>query len=108
LLLLFALVMLDVVPLRLPAGLVARAARAGEGGRVAGAFIMGAASGLVVAPCSAPIMAAVLTWVGTTRSGLLGFVYLFVFSLGMCTVLIIAGISTGLLARLPKAGAWMY
>jgi thiol:disulfide interchange protein DsbD len=53
-------------------------------------------------------MAAVLTWVGTTRSGLLGFVYLFVFSLGMCTVLIIAGISTGLLARLPKAGVWMY
>jgi thiol:disulfide interchange protein DsbD len=37
----------------------------------------------------------------------LGFVYLFVFSLGMCTFLVVAGISTGALARLPRAGTWM-
>jgi len=108
LLLLFGLAMLDVIPVRLPARLVARAARAGGGGRLAGAFVMGAASGLVVAPCSAPVMAAVLTWVGTTHSAVLGFVYLFVFSLGMCSVLIAAGVSTGALARLPRAGIWMY
>jgi cytochrome c-type biogenesis protein len=49
----------------------------------------------------------VLTWVGTTHSGALGFVYLFAFSLGMCTFLVAAGISAGALARLPRAGAWM-
>ncbi len=107
LLVLFALVMADVVPLRIPAALTSRAARAGRGGDIAGAFVMGAASGLVAAPCSAPVMAGVLTWVGTTRSGLLGFVYLFVFTLGMCTFLVVAGISTGALARLPRAGTWM-
>lgn len=107
LLVIFALVMLDVVPLRMPSALMGRAAQAGSGGQMAGAFVMGGASGLVAAPCSAPVMAAVLTWVGTTRSGLLGFIYLFVFSLGMCTFLIVAGISTGALARLPRAGAWM-
>lgn len=107
LLVIFALVMLDVVPLRMPSALMGRAAQAGSGGQIAGAFVMGGASGLVAAPCSAPVMAAVLTWVGTTRSGLLGFIYLFVFSLGMCTFLIVAGISTGALARLPRAGAWM-
>lgn len=107
LLVIFALVMLDVIPLRMPSALMGRAARAGSGGEMAGAFVMGGASGLVAAPCSAPVMAAVLTWVGTTRSGVLGFIYLFVFSLGMCTFLIVAGISTGALARLPRAGVWM-
>ncbi|MGK2935762.1 MAG: cytochrome c biogenesis protein CcdA [Gemmatimonadaceae bacterium] len=102
-----ALVMLDVVPLPIPRSLIARAAGVGGGGRYSAAFGMGAASGLVAAPCSAPIMAAVLTWVGTTRSGVLGFVYLFAFSLGMCALLVVVGLSTGTAARLPKAGAWM-
>jgi cytochrome c-type biogenesis protein len=107
LLLLFALVMLDVMPVPIPAAVMARAARAGRAGSTAGVFVMGAASGLVAAPCSAPVMAAVLTWVGTTHSAVLGFIYLFVFSLGMCTFLVLAGVSTGALARLPRAGAWM-
>jgi len=107
LLLLAALAMLDVIPVRVPAVILQRAANAGTGGRVAGAFIMGAASGLVAAPCSAPVMAAVLTWVSTTGSALLGFVYLFTFSLGMCTLLVIVGLSAGSIARLPRAGTWM-
>ena len=107
LLILFALAMLDVIPVHLPTALLGRVSRAGRGGDMTGALVMGAASGLVAAPCSAPVMAAVLTWVGTTRSAVLGFVYLFVFSLGMCTILILAGISTGALARLPRAGEWM-
>ncbi len=106
-LLLAALAMLDVLPVRLPASLVTRAATAGTAGRFSGAFVMGAMSGLVAAPCSAPVMAAVLTWVTATRSATLGFVYLFAFSLGMCTLLVLVGVSSGMLARLPRAGAWM-
>jgi thiol:disulfide interchange protein DsbD len=68
---------------------------------------MGAASGLVAAPCSAPVMAAVLTWVSTTGSALLGFAYLFTFSLGMCTLLVVVGLSAGAVSRLPRAGMWM-
>ncbi len=107
LLVLAALAMLDVLPVRVPAGLLARAASAGTGGRFGGALIMGAVSGLVAAPCSAPVMAAVLTWVSTTRSAGLGFLYLLVFSLGMCALLVVVGLSAGALARLPRAGAWM-
>ena len=107
LLILGALAMLDVIPIRLPAALMTRAASAGEGGRIAGAFVMGAASGLVAAPCGAPVMATVLTWVSLTKSATLGFLYLFVFSLGMCTLLIAVGISVGVLGVLPRAGAWM-
>lgn len=106
-LLLAGLAMVDVVPIRLPAGITARAATMGTAGRFSGAFAMGAMSGLVAAPCSAPVMAAVLTWVTTTHSAGLGFVYLLTFSLGMCTLLVVVGLSSGALARLPRAGAWM-
>ena len=106
-LILAALSMLDVVPIRLPAGMMAKAANLGTAGRFSGALGMGAMSGLVAAPCSAPVMAAVLTWVTVTHSAALGFLYLLTFSVGMCTLLIIVGLSSGSLARLPRAGAWM-
>jgi thiol:disulfide interchange protein DsbD len=107
LLILFALAMLDVLPVRVPQVVLRRASEAGRSGGVAGAFGMGAASGLVAAPCGAPVMAAVLTWVSLTKSAFLGFIYLFVFSLGMTTLLVAVGLSTGLLTRLPRAGVWM-
>jgi len=69
--------------------------------------VMGAASGLVAAPCGAPVMAAVLTWVSSTKSAALGFVYLLSFSLGMCALLVVVGLSSGALARLPRSGTWM-
>ncbi len=107
LLLLAALAMLDVIPVRLPAVIAAKSASVGESGRAGGAFLMGAASGLVAAPCSAPVMAAVLTWVSRTKSAGLGFLYLFSFSLGMCTLLVAVGLFSGTVSRLPKAGVWM-
>lgn len=107
LLIIASLAMLDVIPVRVPAWLLTRASAAGKGGSLYGVFVMGAASGLVAAPCSAPVMAAVLTWVTVTKSGVLGFIYLFVFSLGMCTLLVVVGLFSGTLARLPRAGEWM-
>ena len=107
LLVLAALAMLDVIPVRLPAAVVQRAATAGTGGRAAGAFVMGAMSGLVAAPCGAPVMLAVLSWVTTTGSAALGFVYLFAFSVGMCALLVLVGLTSGVVSRLPRAGAWM-
>ncbi|MCC6769958.1 MAG: sulfite exporter TauE/SafE family protein [Gemmatimonadaceae bacterium] len=107
LLVLAALSMLDVIPVRLPAFITQRAATAGTGGRFGGVFVMGAMSGLVAAPCSAPVMIAVLTWVTETKSALMGFVYLFTFSIGMCALLVLVGVSSGTVSRLPKAGLWM-
>lgn len=102
-----ALAMFDVIPVRIPAALQERAATAGTAGRVSGALVMGAMSGLVAAPCGAPVMAAILTWVGSQGSPTLGFVYLLVFSLGMCALLVAVGLSSGALSRLPRAGNWM-
>jgi cytochrome c-type biogenesis protein len=102
-----ALMMLDVLPIPIPQRLIARAASLDGRGRYAGTFAMGAASGLVAAPCGAPVMGAVLGWVAATQSAALGFIYLFAFSLGMCVLLVVVGLSAGSLVRLPRAGAWM-
>lgn len=107
LLIVAALSMLDVIPLRLPSSVLAKASSAGTAGRVSGALIMGAVSGLVAAPCSAPVMAAVLTWVTTTKRAGLGFLYLLSFSLGMCALLVAVGLFSGTISRLPRAGPWM-
>ena len=105
LLLLAGLAMLDAIPVLVPTRLLAWAGR--QGGESLGAvFLMGATSGLVAAPCGAPAFAAVLTFVSATQSAALGFLYLFVFSLGMTALLIVIGISSGVLAGLPKAGMW--
>ncbi|HEX9107572.1 MAG TPA: cytochrome c biogenesis protein CcdA [Longimicrobiales bacterium] len=107
LLLVAGLAALEVLPVVLPARLSTWAAGLGHGRSAGGALLLGAGSGLVVAPCSAPVMAAVLTWVATTHSAALGFLYLFAFSLGMCAVLVAVGLSSSILARLPRSGPWM-
>jgi len=106
LLLLAGLALLDVVPVAAPERLVSWAGQVG-GQSVGGVFLMGATSGLVAAPCGAPAFAVVLTWVGSARSGVLGFLYLFVFSLGMTALLVAVGLFSGTLATLPRSGGWM-
>ena len=103
----FAFMMLGVLSVPVPRALMTRAASLGTGGRSVGALGMGAASGLVAAPCGAPVLAALLTWVTTTKSAGLGFVYLLVFSLGMCTLLIVVGLAAGGAVRLPRSGPWL-
>jgi len=106
LLLVFALAMLDVIPVSAPTRLLALVGNL-KGGSYPAVFVLGATSGVVAAPCGAPAFAAVLTWVASTRSGVLGFLYLFVFSLGMTALLVLVGLFSGTLAALPKAGRWM-
>lgn len=106
LLLLFGLFMLDVFPVPVPRRLLAWAGGQ-EGGSYGAVFLLGATSGVVAAPCGAPAFAVVLTWVAATQAGAMGFVYLFVFSLGMTALLVVVGIFSGTLARLPRSGKWM-
>jgi thiol:disulfide interchange protein DsbD len=107
LLLLAALAMLDVLPVRVPSAILTRATNAGTAGRASGAFLMGAMSGLVAAPCSAPVMAAVLTWVTTTKSAALGFRLSVRVLAGNVYAARGGGLSSGAMSRLPRAGFWM-
>jgi len=105
LLLVFGLGLLDVFPVDVPGRVADWVGRIGSDS-AGGVFALGATSGLVAAPCGAPAFAAVLTFVGTTGSAWLGFLYLFVFSLGLTALLVAVGAFSGLMAALPKAGRW--
>ena len=72
-----------------------------------GALLIGAAAGFVAAPCTAPVLASVLVYVARTRDVLWGGTLLLVFAVGLSLLLMFLGIFSGLLASLPRAGAWM-
>lgn len=104
---LLALSMFGLYELRLPAAIQSRLAIAGgrlKGGKVAGAFLMGVLSAVIVGPCVAAPLAGALLYIGQTRDVLLGGTALFAMALGMGAPLLAVGATTGTL--LPRAGAW--
>ncbi len=70
-------------------------------------FLIGGASGLVAGPCTAPVLAALLTFVASTGNVVYGGLLLFVFAFGLSTLLIVIGTFSGILANMPKSGNWM-
>jgi cytochrome c-type biogenesis protein len=70
-------------------------------------FLIGSASGMIIGPCTAPVLAVLLGFVAMRSNLILGISLLFVFALGMGTLLIIAGTFAGLIAALPRSGKWM-
>ncbi len=101
---LFALNILEVIPL--PAWPSFKASETRLPGLL-GALLIGAASGLIASPCTSPVLAVLLTYVVTTGDGLFGGLLLFLFSLGMGSLLIVVGTFSGVAASLPKPGKWM-
>lgn len=76
-----------------------------KGGSFIGVFAMGAISGLVASPCTSAPLSGVLIYIAQTGDLVLGFLALYVLSMGMGLPLLIMGTSGGKL--LPKAGSWM-
>jgi thiol:disulfide interchange protein len=106
LILLMGLAMLGAWEIRVPSFLVPRAG-GGAGKGWLGALLVGATSGFVAAPCTAPALGAVLAYVATRRSVVFGTSLLFTFALGMGTLLVIVGTFAGIVRSLPRAGTWM-
>lgn len=103
--LLFGLSMLGAFTIRLPGRLTALASRGGGPG-YKGAVLMGATSGLVTAPCTAPVLATLLSLV-SNKSAALGSLLLAVFGLGMGMLFLVVGTYSGVLASMPRSGRWM-
>ena len=76
-------------------------------GGVMGAFLIGTASGFVAAPCTAPVLGVLLAYVAVTRNIVVGGGLLFVFSLGLGSLLVMVGTFSGILAAIPRSGEWM-
>lgn len=105
---LLALSMFGFYELQLPTSLQSRLASAGnrvKGGRVAGAFLMGVLSAVIVGPCVAAPLAGALLYIGQTGDTVLGGLALFSMAVGMGVPLLVVGATAGSL--LPKAGPWM-
>jgi thiol:disulfide interchange protein len=104
--LLLALSMLDVFQLPTAQFLASwNPKRKGKG--YISALLVGAASGVVVGPCTAPALGAALTYVGTQGNVFFGTSVLFVFAFGMGALMIALGTFSGALAAMPRSGQWM-
>lgn len=69
-------------------------------------FLLGAASGLVAGPCTAPALAAILVYVAGKQNVIYGTSLLFVFAYGMGFLLILVGTFSSIFLSLPKSEKW--
>ncbi|MBK8480435.1 MAG: thioredoxin family protein [Proteobacteria bacterium] len=103
LLLALAASMFGLWEIHLPHWLTSRMALVGGRGK-RGAFAMGLVGGVIIAPCTGPVLAGLLAYVASTRNVALGASLLFSYASGI-------GVLFWLLATfavsLPKAGPWM-
>ncbi|MCK4519388.1 MAG: sulfite exporter TauE/SafE family protein, partial [Candidatus Omnitrophica bacterium] len=70
-------------------------------------FVVGMASGLVVAPCAAPALILILSYIAGRQTLFFGAGLMLTFAFGMGTLLLLIGTFAGVLRSLPKAGSWM-
>jgi len=101
-LLFFALNMLDVFSIPY---IQTRGATKTKG--LTGIFLLGLTSGIIAGPCTTPVLGSLLAYVASTGNLVQGGLMLFIFAFGMGTILLLAGTCTGILASVPKSGAWM-
>ena len=103
-----SLSMFGVYEFHLPLGMAGKLThlvRRLPGGHLAGVFLMGGISALIVSPCVAAPLAGALVYISRTRDVLVGGTALFALAVGMSVPLLLVGASAG--ALLPRAGAWM-
>ncbi len=106
--LVMGLSMLDVFNISIPVPQKLMKLTGGNGKKgFLNSFLIGAVSGVVIGPCTAPALGVLLGYVAVKTNVFLGMGLLFVFAFGMGTLLIIAGTFAGVIAALPRSGAWM-
>ena len=103
-----SLSMFGVFELQMPSFIQSRVIETSNnlpGGKLAGVFLMGGLSALIVGPCVAAPLAGALVFISQTKDVVIGGLALFSLAMGMSVPLLLVGVSAGSL--LPKAGGWM-
>jgi len=103
---LMGLAIAGIFEFRLPGGLEQKLNKLGGKG-VSGAFLAGMVSGLVMAPCTGPVLSVILIFIAKSQSFFLGFWLLFFLSLGTGMLFLVIGTFSSVVTRLPKSGTWM-
>ncbi|MFC1552391.1 cytochrome c biogenesis protein CcdA [Candidatus Latescibacterota bacterium] len=94
-----ALWFLDIISIPLPSFAAPRI----KGKGFIPAFLLGMASGIIAAPCTAAVLVIILSYVGSRQNIFFGATILFTYAAGLGTVLIIAGTFTGFISTLMKS-----
>lgn len=97
---------LDIVRFQFSVMVQSKAAKIGGGG-IVGATLMGIASGVIAAPCTGPVLAAILVVAASTKNALNGGALLFVHALGLGTIFIFLGLWSGAAKLIPRSGRWL-
>ena len=104
-----SLSMFDVYELRLPARWTTRMCEHSNrlpAGQMAGVFVMGGISALILSPCVTAPLAGALLFISQSGDVVQGGAALFSMASGMSVPLLLLGASAG--RWVPKAGAWMH
>ncbi len=64
-----------------------------------GAFLLGLLFGIASSPCATPILVVILTFVASQGQVLYGTLLLFVYAVGHCALIVVAGISAGFVQK---------
>jgi len=95
--------MFGAFELNLPPALQNKLSSVGGVGTL-GAFLFGLVSSIIAAPCTGPVVGALLSWIGTSRSVAFGGLAMFVYALGLGTLTWCVGTFA---ISLPKSGSWV-
>lgn len=70
---------------------------------IMGAFLLGILGGALSSPCATPVLVAILTFVAAQSNVILGALLLFIYSIGHCALIFLAGASIGLVQKLADS-----
>ena len=70
---------------------------------VIGAFLLGLLFGAVSSPCATPVLAVILAFVATKAKIIYGTSLLFVYAIGHCALIVLAGVFTGFVESYAKS-----
>ncbi len=102
-----ALSMYGLFELQVPAFIRNKWGTGKNKGGYGGAYVTGLLAGVVASPCVGPVLVAILTFVATSQSRLLGFLYLFTYAMGLGMIFLVLGLSNQFIKLLPRSGMWM-
>lgn len=101
---LFALSLFGAFEISLPSSIQNKLQGSGSRKGYFGAFVMGLVLGPLAAPCVGPVVGSVLVGIAQKGDVVMGGLQLFVFSLGMGVLFMLAGTFS---ASLPRSGDWL-
>ena len=93
------LYLIGVLNFRLPQPVTLKTKHKG----VIGAFLLGLLFGAVSSPCATPVLAVILAFVATKAKIVYGTSLLFVYAIGHCALIILAGVFTGFVESYVKS-----